>query len=302
MSRHFLVQFAIALFVAAAYAATGPIPFIHTMTPSVLAGEPATLHITGQNLQAISPKVWVLNKYIDAKALVLDNTPNSADIQVTMPEFRERYYAVLMLFSQGGQPSNNNARFVVQMPQPTITGLERDSSTIGAVVFKAGGEHFRANTQAAIQIPGLKVPVPTRVTPTGPDSLRISAMLPASPPPPYQATLRLTNPDSWAQGVTQFTVEALKPSIARIDPPAVKTGVPTSLMVYGKDFQNGLSILINGKRFTGTFLDPTRAQIQLTWSADDPRTNSLSIVNPGSLPSDPISFPTLVESSSHGPR
>jgi hypothetical protein len=182
----------------------------------------------------------------------------------------------------------------VVVPPPAISGLNPVSAAAGGDKFEltvsgsgfAQGASLHWNTSALTPLSGgnatqLRVTVPAEF---------IVRQIPV--------TVTVVNPDKQSSNALPFTINppaVAQPAITSLNPNSTPAGGPAfTLIVNGSGFQQGATVRWEGSGLDTTFVGPNQLRARvLQFRIAAPGTAAITMVNPGTLPSAPMTFTIL---------
>ncbi len=249
--------------------------------PSAISGSAAfTLFVFGSNFNSGATVQW-------------NGTPLASDL-VNSTTLTAQVPASLLLLSgtlpikvaTPGFPTSNALNFTINpAAAPTLTSISPSSIIAGSSGFTlmATGSGFVSGS--AIQWNG--VPVVTVFV----NSSQMTAQIPAnSLATAGTASVRIANPTASVSNILTFTITNPIPTITSLNPTSVAAGAPSfNLTVDGSGFVPASQVHWNGTAVSTTFVSGTRLTASLP-SQPAPATASITVVNPGSSPSNALTF------------
>lgn len=174
--------------------------------------------------------------------------------------------------------------FVNPNPSPSINSITSPIVSNQTTNLVINGANFQSGFTASVTTPSGTFPIPAAGL-AFINSSQVRVQVNMSGTPPYQATLRITNPDN--QSATgQFQVVSTNsppPVIISISPSQVLVNQPTTLTVNGNNFQPNFRVSIQGLEIPQTglnFINSHEIRVQTTLTGTPPYQASLLLTNP----------------------
>jgi uncharacterized protein (TIGR03437 family) len=194
--------------------------------------------------------------------------------------------AITITVFEEGAPASNALTFTVSpLSAATLTTISPSSVTAGSPSFTltAAGAGFVASS--AIEWNG--APVGTTFVSSTQLTAQIAAGLVAAA---GTAAVRIANPSAVFSNSLTFTIAAAPPTIFSLSPTSVASGGPAfNLTVNGSGFVLASQVQWNGAAVFTTFVSATQLTALLPAQLA-PVTGSITVVNPGSAPSNGLTF------------
>ena len=263
-------------------------PALTSLSPiSATVGSSAlTLTISGSNFMQEATVLWngssLGTTFVSSTQLTAQVTANllsaagSATITVLEP----------------GIPASNALTFTVSPPSAaTLAGISPSSVLAGSPGFNLTATGTGFVSSSVIQWNG--GPVATSfVSPT-----QLTAQIPAGlVATAGTAVVRVINPSAVLSNTLTFTIAAPTPAIFSLSPNSAPAGSPAfNLTVTGSGFVSGASVQWNGSPLATSFLSTTQLTAQVLAASIAAATSaSVTVLNPGSAPSNALTFTVTV--------
>ena len=179
-------------------------------------------------------------------------------------------------------PSSPFSTSPASVPFHYVIGDPVPPSQTVSVTNSGGAVSFSPSSTAA----WLKVTASSTVTPA---KLTISVDPSGLNPGTYTGSIQI---DSQTSVQVSLSVFAAAPPVTGISPTSVPVGSGTTVItISGSGFQQGAMVQLNGAALPTTFVNSGMLQINLDKSnLTQPGTLSLTVLNPQSVPSNPVTF------------
>jgi uncharacterized protein (TIGR03437 family) len=258
-------------------------PVLTSLSPSsTTAGSAAfTLFVSGSNFTSGAAVQWngapLATNFINSTQLTAQVSANLLLVTGAVP----------ITVVEPNLPAFNALTFNINpAPNVTLASISPSSITAGSPSFTltAAGAGFVTNS--AVEWNG--VPIVTTFVSSTQLTAQIVAGLVAVP---GTASVRIANPSAVFSSSLTFTIATTPPpTISSLSPTSVASGGPAlNLTVNGSGFVPGSQVQWNGAAVSTTFVSAAQLTALLP-SQPAPATGSITVVNPGSAPSNALTF------------
>ena len=257
-------------------------PALASLSPtSTTAGSAAfTLTISGSSLTSGATVQW---QGLPLATTFVSSTQLTAQVPANLLAVAGSF---IIAVYEAGVPAFNALTFTVSpLPAATLTTISPNSVTAGSPGFTLTATGSGFVTSSAIEWNGGSVGA------TFVSSTQLTAQIPPGlVAAAGTASVRITNLSASVSNSLTFTISPPPPGISSLNPTSVAAGGPAlNLTVNGSRFVPASQVQWNGTAVSTIFVSATQLTALLP-AQPAPATASITVLNPGSAPSNALTF------------